>query len=295
MIAAAGFSMDDIENKYALSEQMVILKTERLIAKASSLPADSITASAQLIAAEQRAVRAEFVFMMGGEVAEDVVAAAGLTDLNEEAEAAAEADIAAGRLQNHGRVALVQSIRFMSRANTSLIASDLPRALSQEKAALAYLEQAFSRTRYLLRALTQRERLDLARRLTGSLAAASSDTRSAPESVVDPRTPALRKLLADLASVRAEGSGVTRSLTDLAQRVLVMDPADKRYQEVSHLLDGAGSAATRRDVDRVHQLVDSAALQLASALRADVGAQRSTRSSPDLAILRAQSSSGGRR
>src|ERR1043166_6240538 len=67
MIAAAGFSMDETENKYALSQQMVILKTERLIAKASSLPPDSVSAQAQLIAAEQRAVRAEFVFMMGGE------------------------------------------------------------------------------------------------------------------------------------------------------------------------------------------------------------------------------------
>src|ERR1051325_10851425 len=217
MTPAAGFSMDDAENKYALSQQMVILKTERLIAASKTIAPDSVTSRAQSIAAEQRAVRAEFVFMMGGEVAEDIIAAAGLTDLNEEAEAAAEADIAAGRLQNHGRVALVQAVRFMSRASTTLNTGNPTKALAEEKAALAFLQQAFSRTRYLLRALTQRERLDLARRLTGSLADVVSDSRAAPEPTIDVTRNALRAVLADAASLAETPDRAARA-TALAQR-----------------------------------------------------------------------------
>src|SRR5688500_9810009 len=155
---------------------MVVVKTERLIARAGSLPADSLQGEALAIAAEQRAVRAEFVFMMGGELAEEVLAAAGITDLDETAEAEAEEDIAAGRLANRGRTALVQAIRSMSRANSALIANDLRKALAEEKAAVTHLERAFSRTRYILRALTLRERLDLSRRLTGELSSAQSTT-----------------------------------------------------------------------------------------------------------------------
>ena len=233
MIAAEGFSMDDQQDKYALSQQMVILKTERLLAAATKMAADSVSSQAQTIAAEQRAVRAQFVFMMGGELAEEVIAAAGLTDLNEEAEAAGEADLAAGRMLNRGRVALVQAIRFMSRANASLNATDVTKALTEEKAALIYLQQAFSRTRYLLRALTQRERLDLSRRLTGVLATAARDTRAAAEPVADPRLSALRRALANIATLAA-GPSLDRdpaaSVSALAQRILEVDPSDAALQ-----------------------------------------------------------------
>src|SRR6185436_11886263 len=110
----------------------------------------SLTYLAQSIAAEQRAVRAEFVFMMGGELAEEVLAAAGLSNLDESAEAAAEEDIAAGRLANRGRLDLVRAIRSMSRANTALNATNLAQALKDERAALVYLQGAFSHARYIL-------------------------------------------------------------------------------------------------------------------------------------------------
>ncbi len=128
-IAAPGFSLDENLDRYALSQQMVILKTERLRAHAALLAADSLNVEALTIAAEQRAVRAEFVFMMGGEVAEEVEAAANMADLNEQAEAAGEQDLAAGRLANRGRVEMIRAIRAMSRASTSLTATELEQAL----------------------------------------------------------------------------------------------------------------------------------------------------------------------
>ena len=54
---AEGFSIDDDREKYAISQQMVILKTERLIAKKPTLTAEAFADEAQSIAAEQKKVR----------------------------------------------------------------------------------------------------------------------------------------------------------------------------------------------------------------------------------------------
>ena len=99
---------------------MVIQKTQQLIAKRSTVAADAFAAEAQEIAVEQRKVRAEFVFMLGGELADAADPAANLNDLNEEAEAEGEGDLAAGRNANAGHVALLRAIRAMSRASTAL-------------------------------------------------------------------------------------------------------------------------------------------------------------------------------
>ena len=130
---------------------------------------------------EQRKVRAEFVFMMGGELADAPDPSGDINNLNEEAEAEGENDLLAGRSANQGRIALVRAIRAMSRASTALTNADLATALTHERAALKQLEQAFSRSRILLRALTERERLDLSRRLSGVLTDAARDTRPTPE------------------------------------------------------------------------------------------------------------------
>jgi len=273
MTAAEGFSMDDAQDKYALSQQMVILKTELLLAKAPAMVADSLTYQSQTIAAEQRAVRAQFVFMMGGELAEEVIAAAGLTNLNEEAEAAGEADLAAGRMLNRGRVALVQSIRFMSRANASLNAVLLAKALTEEKAALTYLQQAFSRTRYLLRALTKREQLDLSRRLTGVLATASPDVRPAAGPIADPRITALRQTLAGIATLAAAtplGANSAALVSALAQRMLEVDPSDETLQRVASQLTAAGSAIGDGKGNDAKRLLSDAAMTLASVVRASL-------------------------
>ena len=238
-IAAEGFSLDDQQDKYALSQQMVILKTERLLARAAGLSPDSLAYYSQNIAAEQRAVRAEFVFMMGGEVAEDVIAAAG-ADIDETKEAENESELAAGRMVNRGRIALVDAIRMMSRANTHLNNVDPKAALPEEKAALVALQQAFSRTRYLLRALTLRERLDLSRRLTGVLALAARDAQPQPAAPLDPAVVSLRRSLASIASCHPGNNVIPSEARDplfcdksrLGQEVISVDPSDSTLQRV---------------------------------------------------------------
>ena len=188
-VAAEGFAMDDQRDRYAISQQMVILKTERLLARKPSVSTGRRSRMRRLgLAAEQRQVRAEFVFMMGGELAEELVDTSSLTELNEEAEAAGEADLAAGLLANQGRADLIRAIRSMSHAATSLNGSEVERALKEERQALVYLQRAFTRARFILRALTERERLDLSRRLTGVLAATARGARPAVETPVPPQS-----------------------------------------------------------------------------------------------------------
>lgn len=274
-VAAGGFALDDELDRYGLSQQMVIQKTMDLIAKRASLAADSVGRAALALAAEQRAVRAQFVFMMGGEVAEEILAAAGL-DLNEEAEAANEEDLAAGRMQNQGQLALIRAIRAMSRANTSLTAVRLDTALKEERNALAQLQSAFARARYILRALTLRERLDLTRRLSGDLSAVFRTTRPAAEPAAERRTIDLRRMLAALGTLAADrelGEAEANEASRLAEGVLAIDPAAPSLQRVAQRLNDGASAINRRQLDAARALLDSATIALGNVMRA--GAARS--------------------
>jgi hypothetical protein len=53
--AVGGFTVDDEFNRYAISQQMIILKTERLAARKSSMAADAFAEAAQDIAEQRRA------------------------------------------------------------------------------------------------------------------------------------------------------------------------------------------------------------------------------------------------
>jgi hypothetical protein len=275
--AAAGFDVDPEQERYAVSQQMVILKTERLAARKAQMPAaDFATASAE-IAAEQRKVRAEFVFMMGGELA-DAPDIANMTDINEEAEAAGEDDILAGRNANQGRVALLRAIRSMSRAATSLTTADVGAALPHERAALTQLERAFSHARILLRALTERERLDLTRRLTGVLTDASRDQRPAAEPSAEPRVIALRRALADVSALSSDSGLEPRGPSDLATRVLRIDPSSRDLQQVAERLGEVSSALVRGRTSDARRLLDQTATSIATFLRSSLPDAPRTRS-----------------
>jgi hypothetical protein len=245
--AVDGFAIDDREDRYAISQQMVIVKTERLLGRRSGMTAADVASEALDIAAEQRQVRAEFVFMMGGELAD---AGLDLSSLNEEAEAAGEDDLAAGRLANQGRLDILRAIRSMSRAASKLADGDVTAALPLEKEALGYLQRAFSKSRYILRTLGARERLDLSRRLTGLLAALGRDTRPAAEAPPNPRLDALRRLLADVAAVSLDRPAAAESgalLNVLAQRALQTDSASPLVRDAAtKLTDLARAVATNR-------------------------------------------------
>jgi len=232
-LPSEGFAIDDRQDKYAISQQMVIVKTERLLAARKSMQANDFQEAVLDLAAEQRQVRAEFVFMMGGELAD-----AGLdpSSLNEEVEAAGEEELAAGRQANQGRLELLHAIRAMSRAAARLSEVDAPGALPIEKEALTFLQRAFSRSRYLLRTLSERERLDLSRRLTGVLAALARDGRPAGEAAPDPRAVAARAALAELASLAAQPAGnpgAAARAAALAQKLIAIDPASSAMRDVA--------------------------------------------------------------
>lgn len=253
-IAATGFALDPDEDRYRASQQMVILKTERLIAAKPTLTAQEVAERAQDIAVEQRRVRAEFVFMTGGEFEQEVVAdEEGIAELDETHEAESESELAEGRMVNRGRRALLSAIRSMSRASLALVESNLTTALRHEKLALDSLQEAFSRQRFLMRALSQRETLDPSRRLSGTLDSIARGVH--PALVAEPAAmrEGLRRVLAEL--LTAGGPARTAphsdpatsarvkpsSLSVLSVRVIQLDPSNPRAQRIAGWLQSAGA------------------------------------------------------
>ncbi len=267
-VAAAGFALDPEQERYALSEQMVILKTERLLAARTSMAVDAFADAAAEIAVEQRRVRAEFVFMMGGEM-EDAPSPdeASMTDLNEEAEAAGEDDLAAGRMVNRGRVALLSAIRNMSKAAGALTAVDVAAALAFEKSALKQLEAAFSHSRIILRALADHERLDPTRRLGGSL----SDARSfVHEAVVPAYSAEVRGAIAlvrDVSKLPAGRAARSDALMKLAERALQIGPSNPLLRQTADQWTHAAERVSAGNAVGAQQSIDDGALALQKLIR----------------------------
>lgn len=275
--AAEGFAIDPDEERYALSQQMIISKTERLIAKRATLSAEAFADEAAQIAVEQRRVRAEFVFMMGGELADEPGPESDMTMLDEHEEAEGEADILDGRGANLGRIALVRAVRAMSNASTLLIQTNVADALAREKTALTELERAFSHTRIILRALNVQERLDLTRRMTGPLLETGRLVSPLPEPVESQRTVTLRRALAEVASLSAQSepsaqisSQASAQASALAEMVLRVDASSKSLQDISATLNDAASAFGKRRADDARRALERAAVSLTAVLRAEL-------------------------
>src|SRR5207249_1364164 len=97
------------------------------------------------------------------------------------------------------------------------------------------------------------------------------DARPVVEPTVDARTSALRRTLAGIATLAADstlapGSAGTASL--LAQRVLEVDPSAAPLQNVSGALASAATAIGRSRTREARRLLDEAATNLASVIRA---------------------------
>lgn len=233
----SGFALPAEEKKYAISQQMVIYKTEQLIAsvKGKGLPGRSLgegwVEQNQMLAIEQRMVRAEVVFLGGGEVQDEVE------------EAAHSHEVAEGRLANTGRAEMLRAINFMSQAEALLNDGKAQEALVREREALRSLERAFDRRRYFLRTLPDRSRIDVTRRLTGNLKEARSWSRDRPAVEVAPGLAQQRTLMRDL-SAAANGGSVDAAL---AARVVALDPAEGALQQAAVALASASTDASRRD------------------------------------------------
>jgi hypothetical protein len=189
--AAAGdaFTLPEQETRYALSQQMLIVKTERLIKQQAAMAAGEVTEAALNLAVEQRMIRAEFVFMLGGEIQDEEVEAEESTELQE------------GRQQNRGQRDVRAATQAMSLAGRYLTGADLTPALAAERAAVAALQRAFSKDRYILRALATRSQLDLSRRLTGDLSQASDWRRRIEDAPANRRAAQLQDLLQALGAL----------------------------------------------------------------------------------------------
>ncbi len=243
--SSSGFALPEDRDRQGLSQQMLIMKTERLDAERGKLAVDAFAERSRLLATEQRRVRAEFLFMTGGEVVDEV----------EEAEQSHE--LAQGRLENRGQIELLTAIREMSRAEARLNAADTTQALVFERAALAALQRAFDRRRYFLRTLPERTRIDLTRRLSGDIGPARSSLRPAPPTHDDPMVTALRRVLVDLSAAIEMRAGLE---PQLAAQVAALDPQSNVLQQAALQLSNGKTIEERLAAARAAQLHVSALL-----------------------------------
>lgn len=252
-VASTGFALPDDRDRQAISQQMLIVKTEALDARRSTLAPEDYREQSRLLAIEQRMVKAEFVFMTGGEVADEV----------EEAEHAHE--LAEGRQANAAHVELLAAIREMSRAEARLNDGDTTLALPFERAALRALQRAFDRRRYLLRTLPERTRIDLSRRLTGDLGAARSSGQHRGGAEADAVVTQARALVRELDGLESDGEA---SL--VASRIIAIDPASETLQ------GAAVQLANARDAQGRARAIRQAQTALIEAMRARLGRGGST-------------------
>ncbi|HEY1909739.1 MAG TPA: hypothetical protein VGG73_02350 [Vicinamibacterales bacterium] len=240
--AADGFTVQEEETRYALSQQMLIVKTERLNKARASMPAADAAEASRNLAVEQRMIRSEFVFMLGGEVEDEEVEAQQSTDLQE------------GRLQNRGQRDLRIATVAMSQAEKFLTAANTADALIQERAAVTALQRAFARDRYILRAMATRSQLDTTRRLTGNLEGAADWHRASPALPENKRLAHLTDLLSSVATLTRDGDATKsaafkdRALV-LAEEAIRTDVASealrKAATELQRAADAAGDPAVR--------------------------------------------------
>ena len=233
-VALEGFELPPDRERYALSQQMIVLKIQRLRAREAAMARDAVQQETTSIAAEQRAVRANFIFLMGGQV-ED-----------EEQEAEQSHEIQEGRLENSARREINSAIQYMSHAEQALIAVDSGTGLAAGQGRGRRVQRAFGRNRYFLRTLPVRSRVDPSRRLTGELKEASNWRRELDPAAVDRRTGEARRILSRLLaampeSVEQRRKARTRSAA-LGEEALAVDPASAEWQEISQALRELGSS-----------------------------------------------------
>ena len=231
--AGDAFTLPEEESKYALSQQMLIVKTERLHQRRASLAQGDLTEQALNLAVEQRMIRAEFVFMLGGEIND------------EEVEAEQSVELQAGRLQNRGQRDLRAATIAMSRAEKLLTGASTADALIAERAVVTALQRAFSRDRYILRALATRSQLDTARRLTGGLTGATGWRRVPPDVPANRRMALLQDLLRGIAELTdsKNGDGFRDHALVVAEEAIRIDPASASLRQAATELQRAGGAA----------------------------------------------------
>jgi hypothetical protein len=204
---------------------MVVLKIQRLREREASMARPAVEEATASIAAEQRAVRANFIFLTGGHVEDEF----------EEAEHSNE--IQEGRLENSARKDISAAIHQMTLAEQGLTAVNTGRALPRAKSAVDALQRAFGRNRYILRTLASRSRIDPSRRLTGELKAAGDWRRDLSPATPDRATREARALLSralGVAGALHAGRDVApAAVAVLAEQALAVGPGSSDWQGIS--------------------------------------------------------------
>lgn len=273
-VALEGFDLPPEQERYALSQQMVVLKIERLRAREAALSRDAVREATAAIAAEQRAVRAFFIFLMGGHV-ED-----------EEVEAEQSNEIQEGRLENTARREISAAVHLMTRAEQGLVAASTGAALPPAKQAVEALQRAFGRNRYILRTPPSRAEIDPARRLSGNLSAAESWRRNAERPAPDAVRARLDALVSAAGAVSrrlSEGQSADRAwFAALAEQALAIDPGSRQWQQVAGRLSAiAGQVSSGRSTTaELLAKLNEAMAPAMSAARAATSLPGPTRGSP---------------
>jgi hypothetical protein len=255
-VALAGVEMPPDKERYALSEAMIVLKIERLMAREKGMARPALEEAAGSIGAEQRAVRANFIFLLGGEI-ED-----------EDVEAETSSEIAEGRFANKARQEIVAATVLMGRVDRALTAVSTKEALGFARDAVRALQRAFGHSRYLLRALPARARIDPARRLSGDLASAEDWNRALAPPASDPQTDAARSALMELIAVtrslddEAARPAVVARLSRLTERLLAMAGDAGDLQPAARELLAARDALAARQVAPARAALQRAAVPL---------------------------------
>ena len=238
-VALEGVDMPPELERYAMSQQMIVLKIERLLARAPKIPREGVVEESAGIAAEQRTVRANFVFLLGGHV-ED-----------EEVEAEQSHEIQEGRLENTARKDINTAISHMTRAEQGLTAVNLAGALPPARSAVEALQRAFGKSRYLLRSLAVRSRLDPSRRLTGNLAEAGNWQRASSQPDArngEAARTLLDRLIETAAALRSGQRVEPGTLQSLAEAALGIDSTAAVWRDVAARVSKATDARELQEV-----------------------------------------------
>jgi hypothetical protein len=280
-VALEGVDMPPERERYALSQAMIVLKIQRLIARQPGMPRADVEEAAGGIAAEQRAVRANFIFLLGGEVEDEVV------------EAEASHEIQEGRLANQARREIVAATLSMRKVEESLAAVAVRPALPPAQEAVRALQRAFGRSRYLLRALPARIRLDPSRRLSGDLASAHDWARDLAPAAEDRTIAASRRAVAETAAIADTlvSDNARARLEQLAEDVLAIAPGAADLQGSARRLMQARDLLAKGDAAQARSAMQDAIAPLLS--RAQHGRMDVPTLTRDVARLAGAAVNGG--
>ena len=268
-VALEGFEMPPEQERYALSQQMIVVKLRRLRDREKGLERPVFEEQTNAIAAEQRAVRGNFVFLMGGHV-ED-----------EEEEAEHSNEILEGRLENTARREIWRAVTHMSAVEQSLAAYETAPALAAAIRAVEALQRAFTRNRYILRTLPARLRIDPSRRLSGELDEVKNDDRPTPRATDDPDVVLARDLLTEVIALvprlrnEPDSAGLAGALSAAAEQALAAAARDEQWGSVSQsMLRLRQSAAGRAGQPQIVNAAAAVIRALQQRVRADAAVVR---------------------